>query len=167
MEYWTTVDEFPAYEVSNQGRVRHREKKKLVIPTMNQQGIYQVGFYDPATKSQVKRSAALLVARTYLDAPHDPNDTPIHLDGDRANLNADNLIWRPRWFAMAYHKQFKKIPWCRITVPIKEEKTGETFSNSLEAAMKYGLLEKHIYHSIVNGRPCIPTLQKFLPIREF
>ena len=53
------------------------------------------------------RGVARIVAEVFNEPP--PNerfDTIIHLDGDVSNCFAGNLMWRPRWYAIKFHKQF-------------------------------------------------------------
>lgn len=123
----------------------------------NQYGIVYVGLMDG--KLQYKRSVAVLVAEAFLPEAADAFDTPIHLDGDKANCRVDNLLWRPYWFARKYHRQFYE----RISVNrgIEDVATGEWFHNSLEAAARYGLLDRDIGYALGKGLPVWPTQQRF------
>jgi hypothetical protein len=102
-----------------------------------------------------------MVARAFLSEPSDIFDTPIQLDGDPANCNVDNLMWRPRWYAIQYKRQFRERYDNPINTPIRSVADGETFSNSLEAACRYGLLEREVVLSVVNRTPAWPTYQYF------
>jgi hypothetical protein len=103
------------------------------------------------------------VALAFLDNPSDIFDTPIQIDGDPANCRADNLMWRPRWYAVLYKKQFEKEGRYEnpIDSPVHAVNEGERFSNSLEAACRYGLLEREVVLSILNKTPAWPTYQFF------
>lgn len=166
MEQWSVIDEFPNYAVSNHGRIQNLVHGRIMAPNVNQRGAPMAGLYQDDDNRQHKRSIALLVANAFLQPPDSPNDTPIHLDGDKANAHVDNLMWRPRWFAIAFHKQFKSPPWCRLTVPLIETETQELFpGGSLQVASRFGLLEKQIYKSVINGTPCLPTWQYFTTVK--
>ena len=162
---WKTVVGFSNYEIHDSGAVRRIDWQRPVKPTLNQQGNPMVGLSRDL--KQHKRSLALLVAMTFLDRP--PNsrfDTPIHLDGDKTNCSADNLMWRPRWFAIKYHQQFWNGKRGFI-VPVYEVNSGETFPNSWEAALKYGLIDAEILSAAMNRTVVFPSGMHFRPINDF
>lgn len=159
IEEWRIIPEFQSYSVSSLGRVRNEDTGRYMALAQNQHGIVHVGLCRG--KVQFKRSVPLLVARAFLPIPTNPSfDSPIQLDGDRINVAADNLAWRPKWFAVKYHLQFHFPPGGFI-VPIVEIGTGETFRNSWEAATKYGLLDREIFLATINRTYVWPTYQEF------
>lgn len=160
MEEWRPVKEFPNYSVSSHGRVRNDRANRLLSISYNQQGIAQVGFSHNGRYH--KRSVAVLVAQVFIPHKMGPFDTPINLDGNRRNNHVDNLMWRPRWFAVMYHKQFKQLnnP-NRIKHPIINIKTNEIFEDSFVCCIHYGLLEKDLVLSILNRTYVWPTYQEF------
>jgi hypothetical protein len=165
---WRDIEEFPGYRISETGNVASSGGRPLRL-SKNQYGVLYVGMMREldGEREQVKRSIALLVAKTFLPEPdNDRFDTPIHLDGDRSNCRADNLMWRPRWFAVMFHKQFKNGRIDRFTLPIQEEHTGEILHNSREACIRYGLLGTDILHSVNNGTFVFPTGQRFHRVEE-
>lgn len=158
MEYWFDIHEFPGYEVSSLGRVRNKRTSHILLQLMNNRRLRYVGLVKRGV--QHKRSVSRLVARACLaDPPNDAYDTPIHLDGDRENNEAHNLMWRPRWFARNYHNQFKIGP--RSSQPVEEVRTEEYFETPWEAVIKYGLLEVDILYSTHAFVPVWPTRQRF------
>lgn len=162
---WTQLGAFPDYEIHDTGHVRRLASGRPVAASINQQGNPYVGL--SRDKEQHKRSLALLVAMTFLDRP--PNsrfDTPIHLDGNKMNCSADNLMWRPRHFAIKYHQQFRNGKRGFI-VPVYEVTSGETFPTSWEAAVKYGLIDHDILTAAINRTVCFPTGQHFRPVADF
>ena len=160
-EIWKEIEEFPNYSVSNFGRVRSNFSERILVAYPNQSGLVQVGLM--LNGKQYHRSVPLLVAKAFIPQPSGPFDTPINLDGNRHNNHVDNLMWRPRWFAVKYNKQFKEnIPYeMEINVPIEDIKTGEVTDNSFECAKKYGLLENEVIMAIVNNTYVWPTYQRF------
>lgn len=159
MEEWRPVRSFEGYTISNRGRVRNEETGRIMALTRNQRGIYQVGLMRGAI--QHKRSVTALVADTFLPSPEDPMfDTPIQLDGDRANNDVTNLLWRPRWFALKYRLQFHAPP-KGFRHPVVEIETGLTFPTSWDAAIKYGLLDLDILVATINRTFVWPTGQSF------
>lgn len=159
LEVWSPVVDFTGYSVSDRGRVRNDDTGRILAITTNTRGIAQVGMSRGTI--QHKRSVSRMVAEEFLPRPdNDAFDTPIQLDGDRYNNQVENLMWRPRWFAHLYRRQFERKIFAFI-VPIIEVETEEVFRNSREAVMKYGLLEMHIVESHYNHVPVWPTYQQF------
>lgn len=164
MTEWRVIDDFPTYSVSDDGYVRNDALDHILRQQVNQQGIPHVGLVSSHDGIQYKRGVALLVAKAFLPPPTPSHfDTPINLDGDRFNNRVDNLMWRPRWFAIKYHKQFKNSERGFI-VPIVETTTMEHFPNSWVAATKYGLLDKEILLAFLNRTYVFPTGQRFEPV---
>ncbi len=116
---------------------------------------------------QFHRSVPLLVAQAFLTHPFLSFDTPINLDGDRYNNAVSNLMWRPRWFAIAYNRQFKEAFSDAIEAPIMDMgHPTVVFANSFVCATHFGLLEKDLVLSILNRTYVWPTYQEFGVIDE-
>lgn len=162
-EIWIKVPHFRKYAVNPLGDVMNRKTGRLVRPNFNQYGTCMTGLYGEDGK-QYQRSTGLLVASIFLEQPNPRFDTPIHLDGDRANNAVYNLAWRPRWFATRYQAQMESRTVRGFTVPIMDVETGEIFNNGMEAAMKYGLIELDIFLSYTNYTYVFPTGQRFAPV---
>lgn len=155
-EVWAPITGFPDYEVSDHGRVR--SDKALMALSRNQKGIRIVGL--TVDHVQYKRSVAVLVARAFVDHnAHPAFNTPIHLNGNRDDCRAENLRWRPRWFARRYHQQFQSMP--PDSGPIRETHTGETYEDIRHAAQSLGLLEKDIVLAMSLNTYVWPTFQVF------
>jgi hypothetical protein len=158
-EIWKQIENFENYSVSNFGRVRSNWSERILVMYANQSGLVQVGLMKNG--KQYHRSVPLLVARSFIPQPSGPFDTPINLDGDRNNNHVDNLMWRPRWFAVKYNQQFREPYANFIDEPIEDIKSGEVTENSFECAKKYGLLEDEIVLAILNNIYVWPTYQRF------
>lgn len=158
---WEKIEGFEDYEINNMGIVMNSGRGNFLMHTENQQGIACVHLYKG--RSQYLRSVAVIVAKTFLDPPpSEIFDTPIHLDGDRMNCRALNLAWRPRWFAVMYHRQFRNFtPIVQDPFMLMDKESEETYANEFEAAMKHGLLASRVYMSACNGDPVFPTGQVF------
>jgi len=83
------------------------------------------------------------------------------MDGDRYNNRVDNLVWRPRWFAVQYNRQFRKRYENRIDCLIRDVNSGKIYSDSFECATRCGLLENDLVGSILNRTYVGITYQQF------
>lgn len=159
MEEWAPIRGFPGYSVSTLGRVRRDSTGHILGVKVTQYGVAYVGLMREWDQHQ--RGLALLVAKAFLPPPSEVFDTPINLDGDRFNCAVDNLMWRPRWFAIKYHQQFKERYWKPVRVPVRARETGEVFQDSFDAACRYGLLERDLVLAIEHNTVTWPTYQTF------
>lgn len=159
MSEWFPIPHFPGYSINSDGQVLHNKNQRLLRPRFNQDGVPYVGLMRDW--EQCSRSLPRLVASTFLEPPTDIFDTPIQLDGNPENCRASNLMWRPRWYAVKYKRQFKRRYDSPINEPVHAINQFESFPNSFEAACRYGLLEKEVVLSIENNTPAWPTYQEF------
>lgn len=163
MEEWREVEDFPDYYVSTYGDVRSGISDRLLTQSLVQYNMPTVGLMRDGR--QYRRSTAILVAQAFLPPPErDDFNTPIHLDGYRVNCRADNLAWRPRWFAINYHNERKRPPFPNWKQRFLLVETGEVFDHPSEAATKYGILERDIRKSIRSGVVVFPHWYRFQEI---
>lgn len=151
-EIWEPVEESQGYAVSNYGRIEDLDHGRVIHTRPNAQGFMMVTLRNDAG-GQITRSVALLVARAFLEQPHRWFTSIIHLNGDRSDCRAMNLMWRSRPFVLRYHQMFEEEP-IRLAVQIRE--TGEYFGSLRELCTTYGLIERMTYNNAVNGEPCFP-----------
>lgn len=156
---WRSIDGFPKYSVNQDGHIQHNRSGRIIQPQMNQSGVPYVELMRD--DGRFSRGLARLVAKTFISRDLEPFDTPINLDGDRWNCAVDNLMWRPRWFAIRYHQQFRDTPRNRINRPLRASDSSEVHLTSLDAAIRYGLLEFDIGRSVLFGHIVWPTYQTF------
>lgn len=160
METWKVIPEFPRYSVSDQGQVRNDQTGRIMRLSMNQYDLLTVGMMFKGT--QFRRSVPLLVAEAFVPGGTEVFDTPICLDGDPYNVKANNLMWRPRWFAVKYKRQFGVDDMGVIlNRQIQNIATREVFADSREAAKWYGLLEWDLVQSIEYRTFVWPVYQQF------
>jgi hypothetical protein len=163
-ERWLRIEEFPTYAVSDHGRVMNTVTELCKNPSKNQQGILIVNF--SVHNKQHVRAVVGLVAKAFLDDVERPGhfDTPIHMDGNKENCHVENLAWRPRWFAVKYHRQFYPEERARrygYRQPVEIIETGEVFPTSWEAAVKYGLLDWQIFEATEHRTYVFPVNYHF------
>lgn len=164
MEKWEKVHGFANYSVSTYGNVRQDVQNRLLRLSLNQYGVQCVGMMRKDSEGRHKqyhRSVPLLVLNAFVPRPGEAFDTPINLDGDRTNNRVSNLMWRPRWFAVKYNRQFVTPYEYPVVTPIMDVKTEEVYEDSMAAAKKHGLLEQEVVLSILNRTYVWPTYQQF------
>jgi hypothetical protein len=161
-EEWVPVEEFRRYSVNTLGQVRNESTGRIMRVRTNQYGVPYVGLMVGGGHRQCVRSLPRLVATAFVPRPNDVFDTPINLNGDRTDCRAENLMWRPRQYAIQYINQFDDPYENPINVPIRDVDTGEEYSNSMDAACANGLLEREVVLSILNRTLTWPTYQHFV-----
>jgi hypothetical protein len=159
-EEWRTIPAFPNYSVSNTGHVRLDRLNRTLHPSKNQQGHLKVNLVKNG--NAYTRHVNHLIAKAYLSEPTRRDFTSvIHLDGNKANCAAENLAWRPRYFAIKYHLQFDAGYYKNTVMAIENTKTGEKFKSIQDAVTHYGLLFNDIIASIHTRTYVWPTYQEF------
>jgi hypothetical protein len=159
VEIWREIRNFEDYSISNLGYVKAEKSGRILQMTQNQFGVLAVGMVRGGL--QYHRSVPLLVANAFIPRKFEAYDTPINLNGDRLDNRVENLVWRPRWFAIRYNQQFRNPYMFPVLDPVRDVKTGEVSENTFEAAMRYGLLESDLVLSILNHTVVWPTYQQF------
>lgn len=159
-EVWAEIPGFSRYVISNMGMVMNVKTSRPLKPYLTPQGVVYVPMYDD-TNEQCTRSLKLLVAKEFVDGETDIFDTPINKDGDKRNNRADNLLWRPRWFAIKYSRQFKGYFPKADTGPVFDLESNERFETVRDAAIAFGLLFRDVYRSTYSENPVFPTRQVF------
>lgn len=159
METWKTIEDFPEYAVSTEGRIRNKNTDRILKPSSNQYDVLMVGLMKDGV--QYKRSVPLLVLDAFMMKPNVHFDTPINLNGHRVDNRVENLLWRPRWYAVQYNRQFDEPYEHPITKPIRDPENGMIFPNSFAVATYYGLLERDIVLSILNRTVVWITFTRF------
>ena len=155
---WSTIEEFPSYKVSNHGDVVNQVTGRYLRPSQTRTGLVKVGFYQDGV--QHSRSVALLVAKAFVFGRDEISNTPVHLDGDQENNHAENIVWRPRWFALAYIRQFTDTR-NHGRGPVFDLVSREWYPTLLDAAKANGLLIKEIIRLLPDKKPIFPTQQIF------
>lgn len=157
---WMDIEGFPKYSINNFGDVWSEFTGRLLAIRVNQYGVPFVGLTQG--HRQYQRSLALLVAQAFIPNSSEIWDTPINLDGDRFNCVIENLMWRPRWFAIRYNQQFKHPYERPINAPLRAFGSDEVYEDSFDAAKAYGLLERDVVLSVENSTLTWPTDQRWI-----
>lgn len=158
-EKWTRIDGFPSYNVSDQGRVMRWTTGRIIRESFTRDGHVKIGLVENGAQHQ--RSLAPLVAEAFVEGQTETFNTPIHLDGNQGNNQADNLAWRPRWFAWKYARQFFEIDISDVRHPVIDLESRVIYDNVVDAAIVNGILIKDVLRSIKVKLPTFPTWQMF------
>lgn len=161
---WRPLEEFPDFLVSEHGDIQNNLTGVVRRVSINRQGIIKVTLIKD--RIFCTRSVARLVASAFVPNGADPElfDTPIHKDGDKTNCRADNLAWRPRWFAVRYHKQFGFPDFHSIKGRFIDVESEEVYFSVKEICVVNGLWWGDVIKSIEEGVPVFPTWQIFQPL---
>jgi hypothetical protein len=133
--------------------------EKLIKPQITPQGITYVPLYS--NSGNETRSIKVLVAKAFVEGETRIFDTPINVDGQKSNNAADNLMWRPRWFAVKYSRQFLHPFDKEQEGPVYEDAAELRFETVREVSLTYGLLFRDVYRSTYSETPVFPTMQIF------
>ncbi len=158
---WRPVEGFPNYLVSQEGVIKHIDTDRERRFSRTQRGAVKVTLFNNGIG--YTRSLPLLVAKAWVYNDHDPEifDTPIHLDNNPKNNQADNLMWRPRWFAVKYQQQYWNEEYRLSVVVVEDLKTGEFYQSIMGPCQKYGLLFADVLDSCSRGTEVFPTWKLF------
>lgn len=165
MERWHELDEFPDYAVSSLGHIHNIKSGMPRKLSINQYGIVKISMYKNR-RELITRSVAIMVADAFCEGKTEFFNTPTHLDGDRENCRADNLMWRPRWFAVQYHRQFESDVFHKMDVHIQDVDTGKEYYSVKECCIDLGLYYNDVYRSYIHEIQIPLTRQEFRLIEE-
>lgn len=159
MDEWKPLDGYPGYSINRRGQVRNDELDRIMKVSLNTYGLPFIAM--TVDRLQVRRGLARLVAQTFV--PKNPMlpyfDTPIQLDGDQTNCNADNILWRPRWFAMRYTRQFKIEQ--QPHLPVRNLLTGQIENTAWPFVTATGLLYRELIIKAYREEAMFPTRERF------
>lgn len=149
-EEWRDVEEFPGWSVSDLGRVMNDLTGRVMSTRRNAQGLTMV---NVQLNGKLKtRLMSHLVQKAFGEEPKNESyNSVIHLNGDHGDCRASNLMWRPRWYALKYHKMFDEDP-TRVAVYIPA--IDEFYPSLREFCTTYGLVENYTYVDMFNGTSC-------------
>lgn len=91
MEIWNNISGFEEYQVSNLGRVKH--KNKILKPRKNKGGYLSVALWS----NKVRKDKLLhrLVAEAFIPNPDNKSEID-HINADKTNNRVENLRWCTR-----------------------------------------------------------------------
>ena len=89
MEIWKPLRNFPSYKGSSEGRIMNVRTQRILKPTINEKGYYQVCLRNDNIQHSVR--VHRILAETFFG--ENPLMDVRHKDNDRLNNHIDNLEW--------------------------------------------------------------------------
>jgi len=157
--FTSSIPDFENYLVTTEGKIINLNTGRELSMTSNQNGDFMVGLHKGGT--QHTRSVKMLVAHAFVNGESPWFNTPILLNGDKSDLRAENITWRPRWFAWKYTRQFVEPQDWYFSFPVREINARDEYANVLHASVANGILCVDVVMSIHNETFVWPTGQKF------
>lgn len=157
MDLWKPIEDFPGYSVGKHGQVRNDRSDRILKPYHKRDGHIHVAMFKDGI--QLKRGLARLVGEAFVQIPERTFTTPIHLDGQPWNCQATNLMWRPRWFAWKYTRQFGSD--LQFHPPVRDTVTEQVFEDLWELVTQRGILLEDIIRSAKHHSWVFPTYDRF------
>ena len=139
MEQWLPCREFPAYEVSNTGKIRNAKTGRILKTYINERGYETVCLRRDFKQYNVK--VHRLIADAFCEQYYEGLDVT-HADRNRSNNHADNLEWRFRSdIVRRSYRRFgrKKPERLRTGKKVRVIETGEVFLSIDECAKALGM----------------------------
>lgn len=155
-ERWVTIEEFPMYEISDQGRIYNSRTQRYMETSQTNHGHTKISLMDPNGERRT-RSVPLMVAAAFVEVPNHMCDHLVVLNGDLLDVAASNLAWRPRWFAWKYTRQLKiPQPIHYHNLHVLNINTNVEYSSIVDAGMTEGLLFDNIWASTYRESEVFP-----------
>lgn len=160
---WRPIAGFPDYEIDPHGNIVKASSGRPLRVTSNGYGHHKVNLR--LNGKTYTRALEQLVAKTYLPPPARRDFiSVIHLDGNLENYFVENLMWRPRYFTVRYHRQFALPIFRRRTPALLEVKTGDIYERAQVAVTTHGLLLNELLLAVSQRTYVWPTYQEFREI---
>lgn len=157
-----SISDFPDYLIARSGRVFNKKTNKELVWSPNTYGDLTVGLFKYGI--QYRRSLKVLVANAFVLGRTDIFNTPIQIDGNKFNVNASNIVWRPRWFAWEYTHQFNNFQSWYNNGPIMNIDSWVEYKSIFQAAIATASLCKHIHAAIPSQTHVFPGGEKYMYI---
>lgn len=163
---WRDIEGFPEYWINPLGDLLMHEKGRLVRASVNNFGYLRVNVRDEHGRYHQK-GVSTLVAEAFLPCPPYENwNTVLHLNGDYSDCRYTNLMFRPRWHVIRFHKQFGKNDglgpdgWADIRT-IVDIDSGDEFESIRDVCTTDGHYHFEVFQSCYQGLSVPLTFQQY------
>lgn len=152
-ETWRPIVGFPKYTVSTHGRIKHIDRIEPRTLSVSEKGFPVVVLFKADAKTRYVRHVNQLVAEAFvpLNTVYDPSIVGIadqnhvlHRDGNLRNCHYENLLWAHRTAVNEWNRMHRERTPAYKTPKVKNNRTGEIYTNAYECAMAEGELESKI-----------------------
>lgn len=153
MELWGEIIAFPAYEVSDRGRVRRKGKTRCLKQNLNKSGgggYFYVNLYRRGLPNGQKKTVHRLVAETFIPNP-DNKPQVNHIDGNKHNNKVENLEWATSQENLLHARRVLHRKMNAKRVQCIED--GKIYSSATEAARAYGADRRSVCQICAGGKP--------------
>lgn len=168
MEEWKDIQEYPGYQVSNEGRIRtfqkitkttkHGERKwkdRILKPKIGRDHCQRVELWKDGKHKTIL--VHRLEAEAFLGKPINDNMTVNHKDGNRLNNNIENLEWMTRKENIQYG--FKNNQYStQINCILKNGGELQKFNSLSEASRYLGRYNSYISMCVKRNREITDSL---------
>lgn len=146
MEEWKQSEEFPSYDISDEGKVRNRKTGRILKTNISEKGYERVSLSENGVSKT--RSIHTLVAETYIP-DYEVGMGVIHKDNNPLNNHADNLELGTKSdiARSSYDRGRKQTHRMR---PVRCVETGEAFESITDCAKKMGVSAHGVSRSVNN-----------------
>lgn len=110
---WTTLLEFPDYEINLLGDVRNKNSKRILSKSLSTKGYYQINITNKCRRTH------RLLAETFIENPYNL-ETVNHIDGNKLNNDLSNLEWLSRSDNVKHSREVLEL------IPIPYSKSDKT-----------------------------------------
>lgn len=143
-ERWLPCREFPAYEVSNTGKIRNARTGRILKTYINEKGYETVTLRKNNRQQNIK--VHRIVADAFCEQYYEDLDVT-HMDQDRLNNHADNLEWRFRSdIQKRGYRRYGRLG--NRSKAIRVMETGEIFMSIDECAKSLGMSRSAVSKSV-------------------
>lgn len=156
-EGWKKIPGFNNYEISSFGQIYRRDRDIMMRPSHTLTGHVKISLICDYDGERYTKGVAQMVAEAFVAPPTGLCSQVVMLDGNLDNLVAENLMWRPPWFAWMYVRQLKTLqPQHYLNLKIRNVDTGVIYDSIIEAGMTEGLLFDDVWRSTYSGDRIFP-----------
>ena len=151
-EIWKDIEDFPNYEVSDQGRVRNKKTGHILSPVPDKDGYFRVHLGKDIVTKRIHR----LVAVAFI--PNVENKSQVnHINGDKMDNRASNLEWCS---ALENNTHALNTGLRNVSRRVKIVETGEIFNSIRECAKFINAKEQNV-QAVASGSYNHKTVKGF------
>ena len=146
LEEWRQSEEFPNYEISDEGKVRNQKTGRVLKASISEKGYARVSLAENG--KTYTRNIHRLVADVYVPG-YEEGMGVVHKDNDPSNNHADNLKWETKSEIARRSFENGRQQTHRMR-PVRCIETGEEFESVKSCAISFNKSRRSISRSANN-----------------